>query len=107
MSIRCVTVYLIVLFPPVMFRFCMMVITYQYQTTSIVLFNRALHSSTTVVWKNTAQLGIARTKNKGKIFVVAKYHPPGNYKGQFTRNVFHVNDESRKLAFKNRIVTDD
>ena len=43
---------------------------------------------TQVVWKETKVLGIAKAKsNDGKIFVVARYHPAGNYMNQFQDNV--------------------
>jgi len=40
------------------------------------------------VWKETKELGIAKAKgDDGKIFVVARYHPAGNYMNQFQDNV--------------------
>lgn len=43
---------------------------------------------TQIVWKNTKELGIGSSKSKsGKLYVVANYYPPGNYTGQFIKNV--------------------
>ncbi|KAJ8733762.1 hypothetical protein PYW07_014313 [Mythimna separata] len=43
---------------------------------------------TQVVWKGTRELGVGSAKSKsGKLYVVANYYPPGNYSGQFVKNV--------------------
>ncbi|KAL9972633.1 hypothetical protein ACROYT_G018979 [Oculina patagonica] len=47
---------------------------------------------TQVVWKKTTKVGVALKKkkiSKGKIetYIVARYSPPGNYRGQFQQNV--------------------
>ncbi|CAK1548707.1 unnamed protein product [Leptosia nina] len=43
---------------------------------------------TQIVWKNTQELGIGSAKSKsGKLYIVANYYPPGNYGGQFVKNV--------------------
>jgi uncharacterized protein YkwD len=43
---------------------------------------------TQVVWKNSKKLGCGKAKSKdGKVFVVCNYDPPGNYQGQFPKNV--------------------
>lgn len=43
---------------------------------------------TQIVWKNTKELGVGNAKSKsGKLYVVANYYPPGNYSGQFSKNV--------------------
>ncbi|XP_031838791.1 uncharacterized protein LOC116429696 isoform X4 [Nomia melanderi] len=42
---------------------------------------------TQIVWKNTAEMGIAMAKRDGSCVVVACYHPRGNIVGQFTENV--------------------
>lgn len=43
---------------------------------------------TQIVWKNTKELGVGSAKSKsGKLYVVANYYPPGNYSGQFSKNV--------------------
>lgn len=43
---------------------------------------------TQLVWKTTKELGIGSAKGKsGKLYVVANYYPPGNYSGQFAKNV--------------------
>ncbi|KAF9409664.1 hypothetical protein HW555_011038 [Spodoptera exigua] len=44
---------------------------------------------TQIVWKGTRELGIGSAKSKsGKLYVVANYYPPGNYSGQFIKNVY-------------------
>ena len=40
-----------------------------------------------VVWKSTTHLGIARAVSTSRFIVVANYSPPGNYEGQFPENV--------------------
>ncbi|XP_046397298.1 uncharacterized protein LOC124164140 isoform X2 [Ischnura elegans] len=43
---------------------------------------------TQVVWKDSAELGVAMAKSrKGQVFVVANYYPPGNYIGSYVDNV--------------------
>lgn len=43
---------------------------------------------TQIVWKDTKELGVGSAKSaSGKLYVVANYSPPGNYSGQFTKNV--------------------
>ncbi|CAH0722922.1 unnamed protein product, partial [Brenthis ino] len=43
---------------------------------------------TQIVWKSTRELGIGKAKSdSGKLYVVANYYPPGNYTGQFVKNV--------------------
>ncbi|KAM3960130.1 ectin [Aphomia sociella] len=43
---------------------------------------------TQIVWKTTKELGIGSAKSKsGKLYVVANYHPPGNWGNQFAKNV--------------------
>lgn len=43
---------------------------------------------TQIVWKDTKELGVGSAKSKtGKLYVVANYFPPGNYNGQFSKNV--------------------
>jgi hypothetical protein len=44
---------------------------------------------TQVVWKNTKKLGvgIAFAKENRKIYVVAQYSPPGNYRDAYNTNV--------------------
>ncbi|CAG4920884.1 unnamed protein product [Colias eurytheme] len=43
---------------------------------------------TQIVWKSTKELGIGSAKSKsGKLYVVANYYPPGNFGGQFVKNV--------------------
>ena len=51
-------------------------------------FKSGIGHFTQVVWKETKELGIAKAKgDDGKIFVVARYHPAGNYMNQFQDNV--------------------
>uniref|UniRef100_A0A8D8RP62 Pathogenesis-related protein 1A n=1 Tax=Cacopsylla melanoneura TaxID=428564 RepID=A0A8D8RP62_9HEMI len=42
---------------------------------------------TQVVWKGSTKLGMGIARKNGYIVVVANYDPPGNYKGQFAKNV--------------------
>lgn len=43
---------------------------------------------TQVVWADSKELGVARVKSKsGKTYVVANYHPPGNFVGSFGTKV--------------------
>lgn len=43
---------------------------------------------TQVVWKGSRELGVGMAKSRnGQIFVVSRYHPPGNYVGSFRVNV--------------------
>ncbi|XP_049887843.1 uncharacterized protein LOC126382127 isoform X2 [Pectinophora gossypiella] len=43
---------------------------------------------TQIIWKGTKELGIGCAKSKsGKLYVVANYYPPGNFSGQFSKNV--------------------
>jgi len=45
---------------------------------------------TQLVWAESELLGVglARSATTGKIFTVMKYHPAGNYRGQYRHNVF-------------------
>ena len=42
---------------------------------------------TQVVWATTKKLGVGVASKDGKVIVVANYQPPGNYRGQFVKNV--------------------
>jgi uncharacterized protein YkwD len=43
---------------------------------------------TQVVWKGSKELGMAKAKaSDGKIFVVGRYRPPGNFMSQFEANI--------------------
>ncbi|XP_026479241.1 uncharacterized protein LOC113385604 [Ctenocephalides felis] len=43
---------------------------------------------TQVVWNDSRELGVGIATNKqGQTFIVANYHPPGNFLGSFTHNV--------------------
>lgn len=43
---------------------------------------------TQVVWKECKELGVGVSKNnKGQVFVVCNYDPPGNYVGKFAISV--------------------
>ncbi|XP_072016716.1 uncharacterized protein [Amphiura filiformis] len=51
---------------------------------------------TQMVWKNTKEFGIGKAITKeNKVIVVAQYNPPGNFQGQFDRNVFPRDDGYR------------
>jgi len=53
-------------------------------------YNPATGHFTQVVWKSTSNFGIAKaTATNGKVYVVARYSPPGNVQnaGQFAANV--------------------
>ncbi|CEF66858.1 CAP domain-containing protein [Strongyloides ratti] len=43
---------------------------------------------TQLVWKNSKQVGFGITEKNGIVYVVCRYSPPGNYLGQFEKNVF-------------------
>uniref|UniRef100_A0A0K0DVX1 SCP domain-containing protein n=1 Tax=Strongyloides stercoralis TaxID=6248 RepID=A0A0K0DVX1_STRER len=43
---------------------------------------------TQLVWKNSKQVGFGITEKNGIVYVVCRYFPPGNYLGQFEKNVF-------------------
>ena len=42
---------------------------------------------TQVVWKESSRLGVAFAKSGGRVVVVANYDPPGNFIGDFSKNV--------------------
>ena len=42
---------------------------------------------TQLVWKDTTHVGIGVSQIGNKRIVVANYHPPGNWSGQYRRNV--------------------
>jgi hypothetical protein len=44
---------------------------------------------TQLLWKDSKKLGvgIAYTSDRHKVYIVAQYTPPGNYAGQFRKNV--------------------
>lgn len=43
---------------------------------------------TQIIWKGTRELGIGKAKSEsGKLYVVANYYPPGNFTGQFVKNI--------------------
>lgn len=42
---------------------------------------------TQVVWKDTTHFGVGVAKCGNKTFIVANYHPPGNFGGRFLQNV--------------------
>ncbi|CAF1531335.1 unnamed protein product [Adineta ricciae] len=43
---------------------------------------------TQVVWKGSQEVGFAQAQGTSMIYAVAMYYPPGNYVGEFDRNVF-------------------
>jgi len=42
---------------------------------------------TQVVWKGTQELGLGMATKSGRTVIVATYNPPGNYIGEYTKNV--------------------
>jgi len=51
-------------------------------------FSMATGHFTQIVWIGTSNFGIAKaTAASGKVYVVARYSPPGNFRGQFPENV--------------------
>ncbi|XP_001359232.3 Golgi-associated plant pathogenesis-related protein 1-like [Drosophila pseudoobscura] len=51
-------------------------------------FNMETGHFTQVVWKASTHLGMGKATDKlGRIWVVGRYKPPGNFKGQFEENV--------------------
>ena len=51
-------------------------------------FSMATGHFTQIVWMSTSKFGIAKaTAANGKVYVVARYNPPGNFPGQFPANV--------------------
>ena len=51
-------------------------------------FSMATAHFTQVVWIGTSNFGIAKaTAASGKVYVVARYSPPGNVRGQYPANV--------------------
>ena len=46
-----------------------------------------------MVWKGSKEFGIGKAITKGnKVIVVAHYSPPGNYIGEYDKNVFPRTD---------------
>ncbi|XP_037046709.1 Golgi-associated plant pathogenesis-related protein 1-like [Bradysia coprophila] len=43
---------------------------------------------TQVVWKNSLELGVGVARVGNEVYVVASYYPPGNFGGEFSKNVF-------------------
>lgn len=75
-----------------------------YDEIKLYNFNKPGFSSgtghfTQVVWRGSQRLGIAKAQNnKGQVFIVANYDPPGNYQGQFPDNVPSVGAPKPLLA---------
>ncbi|OQV12418.1 putative Golgi-associated plant pathogenesis-related protein 1 [Hypsibius exemplaris] len=42
---------------------------------------------TQVVWKGTREMGIAQSRGRNGVYVVANYSPPGNMQGEYDENV--------------------
>ncbi|XP_055611020.1 uncharacterized protein LOC129757751 [Uranotaenia lowii] len=42
---------------------------------------------TQLVWKSTKEVGCGAAVNGKNVYVVCNYSPPGNYRGQYARNV--------------------
>ncbi|KAJ6643135.1 Golgi-associated plant pathogenesis-related protein 1 [Pseudolycoriella hygida] len=58
---------------------------YNYKNAS---FSSGTGHFTQVVWKNTTDLGVGVARIGNEAYVVASYYPPGNYSGEFSKNVF-------------------
>ena len=55
----------------------------------MILFrNAGTGHFTQVVWAGSRKLGVGVSCRDGKVLVVANYDPPGNFGGQFLKNVF-------------------
>lgn len=52
------------------------------------LFSAGTGHFTQVVWKNSSELGVGMACFGNEVYVVASYYPPGNYSGEFSKNVF-------------------
>lgn len=53
------------------------------------VFNQIAGNFTQIVWKDTKKVGFGFSlTDNGVLYAVANYYPAGNYKGQFTENVF-------------------
>jgi hypothetical protein len=51
-------------------------------------FSMATGHFTQLVWKGSKKLGVGLAKSKsGKTYFVAEYKPPGNYEGEYEKNV--------------------
>uniref|UniRef100_A0A1I8HNE1 SCP domain-containing protein n=1 Tax=Macrostomum lignano TaxID=282301 RepID=A0A1I8HNE1_9PLAT len=54
---------------------------------------------TQLVWKSTTEVGFGRAvSDTGRVYVVGRYRPPGNYKGEFRKNVLPSADDVVKAA---------
>lgn len=63
---------------------------------------------TQIVWKGTREVGIGSAKSKsGKLYVVANYYPPGNYSGQFIKNVYPPGANQFKRSNNNQKETNN
>lgn len=63
---------------------------------------------TQIVWKGTREVGIGSAKSKsGKLYVVANYYPPGNYSGQFIKNVYPPGANQFKRSNNNQRETNN
>ena len=52
---------------------------------------------TQMVWNGSRYMGAAMERTKdGKIFVVANYYPPGNFVGQYSKNICRPNQKMGK-----------
>jgi hypothetical protein len=71
-----------------LFCFCFLFkLSLRYQNVHTHIFGLTGHFSQ-VVWKDSKEIGVGRSKTKdGKIVVVTNYRPAGNITGSYTTNV--------------------
>ncbi|CAG7825074.1 unnamed protein product [Allacma fusca] len=65
---------------------------YDYNTGKTKVQGKAIGHFTQVVWKSSQQVGCGTAENAGekKTFTCCLYSPPGNYEGEYTKNVFPI-----------------
>ncbi|XP_036328945.1 Golgi-associated plant pathogenesis-related protein 1-like [Rhagoletis pomonella] len=50
-------------------------------------FSQGTGHFTQVVWRDSKRLGVGMAKRGNSIYVVANYDPPGNFRGEYAKNV--------------------
>lgn len=58
---------------------------YNYKNAS---FSSGTGHFTQVVWNSSLELGVGVACVGNEVYVVASYYPPGNFSGEFSKNVF-------------------